>query len=69
MCRGKHDLGFFDDYFVVKTAKVDFRIPYTAVRNLAVSKLAGITPRACVNRGVPNRPPAECLVLCTNLAP
>ncbi|GAB4814060.1 hypothetical protein N2152v2_001106 [Parachlorella kessleri] len=37
--RGKHDLGFFDDYFVVKTGKLDFRIPYTAVRNLAIIEL------------------------------
>ena len=37
VCRGKHELAFFADSFLVKTAKADISVPYSAIRHLAVS--------------------------------
>lgn len=34
--RGKHDLAFFGDNFVLKTTKADYLVPYSAVNKLAI---------------------------------
>ena len=36
MRRGKHELAFHDKQFVIRTAKGDVAVPYTAIRQLAV---------------------------------
>lgn len=39
--RGRQDLAFFEERFLVKTSKSDLAVPYSAIRHLVVRLLAG----------------------------